>query len=244
VEERATVVGHLESDRFLADASLIDDLLAGRTERGHELLRRAGVDPDVPSQVGAVRADDPDDLERLGAAVGALLRTARAPALIAIWLDGLVIVASAGVSLRELLQRARPALSFRGGVGLTFTGADSLPGAYREARQALAMAGPGEVFCLREVTMFDYVLRLASGTAERLVPTKVRTLDHVYRRTLEVFAECDLNAELAARRLHVHPNTVRYRLRRIEEITGRDVRRFPDVVELLLCVHLLESARQ
>ena len=38
--------------------------------------------------------------------------------------------------------------------------------------------------------------------------------------TLEIFLDCQLDRRTAAERLHVHPNTLDYRLRRAEELTG------------------------
>jgi len=38
--------------------------------------------------------------------------------------------------------------------------------------------------------------------------------------TLSAMVETDLNVQATASRLHVHPNTVRYRVRRFEEGTG------------------------
>ena len=41
-----------------------------------------------------------------------------------------------------------------------------------------------------------------------------------------------MRVEDAARALHVHPNTLRHRLRRFEEATGAALRRPTDLVEL------------
>jgi len=57
--------------------------------------------------------------------------------------------------------------------------------------------------------------------------------------TLVEFAASDLNAVAAAERLHMHVNTAYYRLDRIAERTGCDVRRLADVMELLIAVRLL-----
>ncbi|MGI5220522.1 PucR family transcriptional regulator [Nocardia sp. CA-290969] len=40
--------------------------------------------------------------------------------------------------------------------------------------------------------------------------------------TLDAYLECGGAVEMCARQLYVHPNTVRYRLKRISEVTGRD----------------------
>ena len=59
--------------------------------------------------------------------------------------------------------------------------------------------------------------------------------------TLVEYAACDLNAKVAARRLHLHVNTAYYRLERIAERTGCDLRRLADVVELLIAVRMLRT---
>jgi DNA-binding PucR family transcriptional regulator len=50
-----------------------------------------------------------------------------------------------------------------------------------------------------------------------------------------------MNLRLAAQRLHVHPNTAQYRLRRIEERTGRNPRRVSDLLDLLVAITLDRS---
>lgn len=47
--------------------------------------------------------------------------------------------------------------------------------------------------------------------------------------TLEVFLDSDLDRRRAAERLHVHPNTLDYRLRRVGELTGLDLSRAGDL---------------
>ncbi len=54
--------------------------------------------------------------------------------------------------------------------------------------------------------------------------------------TLEVFFACDLDRRAAAERLHVHPNTLDYRLRRIEEMTDLDLQRPDDLLLVALAL--------
>ena len=61
--------------------------------------------------------------------------------------------------------------------------------------------------------------------------------------TVRVFAAADLNLRVAAERLQVHPNTAQYRLRRIEERTGRSPRRIADLLDLLVAIALVERLR-
>ncbi|MFC8265971.1 PucR family transcriptional regulator [Streptomyces cinereoruber] len=123
-------------------------------------------------------------------------------------------------SVPQNLRFARLALS-----GLPGTG----PGVARFDDDPLAMvvaAAPAEAARLVEVTLRP-VLDLPAAERSRLL------------RTLEQWFASGGSADAAARGLFVHPNTVRYRLRRIEELTGRslsDPRTTADVGAALLAV--------
>lgn len=52
--------------------------------------------------------------------------------------------------------------------------------------------------------------------------------------TLRALADADMNVQLAARALAVHPNTIYARLQRISELTGLDARRYHHLTEMLL----------
>jgi sugar diacid utilization regulator len=57
-------------------------------------------------------------------------------------------------------------------------------------------------------------------------------------KTLEAYVAADLNVKAAAEELLIHVNTAHHRLGRIEEKTGRDLRRVMDIVDLLIAIRL------
>jgi DNA-binding PucR family transcriptional regulator len=101
------------------------------------------------------------------------------------------------------------------------------------------------VVALPRLSPFDYLALRADDTARWLVDARLRTfLDEdrarggVLTATVRAFADANLNLRLAAGRLQVHPNTAQYRLRRIEERTGRNPRRIADLLDLLVAIEL------
>ncbi|MBW8480761.1 helix-turn-helix domain-containing protein [Actinomadura sp. PM05-2] len=60
--------------------------------------------------------------------------------------------------------------------------------------------------------------------------------------TLEVFLACSGSWSRTASRLHVHVNTLRYRIRRIEELTGRDLGTLEDRVDFFLALRTARPA--
>ncbi|EFF88585.1 conserved hypothetical protein [Streptomyces sp. e14] len=110
------------------------------------------------------------------------------------------------------------------------------PGVARFDDDPLAMvvsAAPAEAAHLVEVVLRP-VLDLPAAERSRLL------------RTLEHWFAAAGSAGAAARTLFVHPNTVRYRLRRVEELTGRslsDPRATADIRAALLAVRHSSSGQ-
>ena len=107
--------------------------------------------------------------------------------------------------------------------------APDLAGAHASARDALSglRAAPGWPAAPRPVAADDLLPERAlagDGVArDRLVAaTAPLSTAPELRRTLEVYLEGGGALEACARTLFVHPNTVRYRLRRVSEITQLD----------------------
>ncbi len=58
-------------------------------------------------------------------------------------------------------------------------------------------------------------------------------------RTVQTWMERDRQNTTAAQVLHLHPNTLAYRLKRFEELTGRDLRSTADLAEIWLAVRAM-----
>ena len=142
---------------------------------------------------------------------------------------------------------ARQGMRLAVGVSTVHAGLPEIPEAYAEARAARDGLGAGAgVLALPLLTSFDYLVLRDDETARRLIRPEVRRFvaedvaaGGALIATLAAYAACDLNARTAARQLHLHVNTAYYRLDRIAERTGCDLRRFADVMELLIAVRLL-----
>jgi sugar diacid utilization regulator len=146
--------------------------------------------------------------------------------------------------LRNRVGRALSALARAGhdslaaGISLPLTTLADAAHGHIEATRALRHAPAGTVVALSDVRLFDYLIEHAGTTARRIVPDWASALDPDLVATLRTFAAHDLNAAQTAPALNVHPNTVRYRLDRVLELTGRDPRHFLDLVDLLAAVAL------
>ena len=54
--------------------------------------------------------------------------------------------------------------------------------------------------------------------------------------TLGAYADCDMNAQRAAKQLGVHPNTIYARMQKIEDVTGLNALSYHPLTELLLAL--------
>ncbi|HEY1511533.1 MAG TPA: helix-turn-helix domain-containing protein [Solirubrobacteraceae bacterium] len=149
------------------------------------------------------------------------------------------------VRLEQAQQRIRrEGTSLAIGVSTIAKGIAELPNAYREAVAAVRFVGKeGGVAALTRLTQFEYLALNADATTRRLIDPRVQAfLDDDNRRggalvaTIRAYAEADLSLKRAGALLHVHTNTARYRLDRIEELTGLTPRRFKDLQALLVAI--------
>ncbi|MFI9819474.1 PucR family transcriptional regulator [Streptomyces sp. NPDC052013] len=136
------------------------------------------------------------------------------------------------------------------GVSAAVHSAEGLRGALEEARHARRVAGarPGRVCAAGHQELASHVLLLPfvpddvrrAFTARLLDP--LRDYDRRHRAelipTLEAFLDCDGSWTRCASRLHLHVNTLRYRVGRIEQLTGRDLSRLEDKLDFFLALRM------
>ncbi|MFC6149298.1 MULTISPECIES: PucR family transcriptional regulator [Mumia] len=156
-------------------------------------------------------------------------RAAGLPALTSVQIERLVVV------LGEVTDAAGAGTAVVGafGDGAVVVGpaVPNIAQAHGSARAALAglRAARGWPAAPRPVMADDLLVERAlsgDGNARRTlvetVHTRVVAADPTLRTTLTTFFELGASVEATARRLFVHPNTVRYRLRKVREATGLD----------------------
>ena len=243
---------------------LLEDLLAGRElEPGPRLdaARAAGLGDDSPFVViSATPSATPSDEQLLRGGAAALARAigGRTLPLAVVRQDEIVVLVPAANGLQETIaprlvdvqhRLADAGLPLSVAVSTTVSGLDQVPDAYREssAIQIARGSAPG-VIALAELSAFEYLTLRADPTASRLIPPAVHEFvaqgmadGGPLIATLREYVACDLNARRAADNLHIHVNTAHYRLSRIAERTGYDLRRVNDLIEILIAARLADA---
>jgi sugar diacid utilization regulator len=249
-----------EADRERRD--VVEQLLAGEMPTDGALLAAAqahGIGRDASLLVAvALQVEPASDSDAPHVASAALARAAtlETKTLVVVRQNELVAVPvlgdrTAAATVCERLRDAQEHLREEGivlaiGVGTVADGVGEVPRAYAEARAALAgVAAAGGVVALPCLSAFEYLTQRPDDTVRRLIDPRLSTFlaedgarGGVLAETIRAFADADLSLRLAAERLHIHPNTAHYRLRRIEQRTGRNPRRIADLIELLAAIVL------
>jgi DNA-binding PucR family transcriptional regulator len=159
---------------------------------------------------------------------------------------------------QPVLESDRSRIRLTAGISAPAEGVAALPGALHEAQSArrlatirAAAAAPAPVPAVYVVTsdeVASHELLLASVPGSVLRSFRDRLLgpllayDERHRAellpTLREFLACSGSWNACAARMYVHVNTVRYRIRRIEELTGRDLSCLDDQVDFFLALRI------
>jgi sugar diacid utilization regulator len=240
---------------------LLENLLAGQlpddaeTESlGLGLERDADLLVAVASLQDAAEADD----RALAQAAASVAASVGSRALVVVRQDEVVAVlplggktpAAIGVSLDvarvgvEREHRIRMLI----GVSGVCRGLGEVGQRYLEAHQALRRSSPDRpIVSLSELSPFEHLVASTDRSTRASIAMEASPLTEngngALMETLRAYLDSDLDVARTAETLYVHPNTVRYRLRRVSELTGLDTQSFSGLVELLTVARLSEPAR-
>ena len=154
-------------------------------------------------------------------------------------------------TLRARLTALSPGLGrSRVAVGLSdrFTQAADLAGAIEEARLALrlAMRRPGRLELTEHDELASHLVLLAHvpdelrrGYRDRLLgPLRAYDTRHhsQLEETLDRFLGCSASWSRCAHEMHIHVNTLRYRIEKINQLTGRNLARLDHQVDFYLAL--------
>jgi len=243
---------------------LIDTLLADQAAATPDLSRRAiglGLQPDHQHVVALVRfpATAPDDAwmnsqHRLVHALArSTTRTERQTFVVNLGTELLAVLdADRPGRPRAVLHRTAAQLlrtqtaPLQAGIGTPFTGITRLRDSYHTARRALRHTTPERPILQApdDLRLFDELTASRSDDADQLIPPALREAlaDPQLRQTLQAWIDHDLNIAATAKALCLHPNSVRYRLRRITQLTGHNPHHITDLLELHSAARLLTQA--
>jgi hypothetical protein len=244
----------LTADRDRARRDLLDMLLAAGGELSEPLEQRVdqlGLDPDAEYVVAVAAPDGPAPLRMLAETIAWHGGTEPAGVFVVPRHDEVVaLLPGTPADVRAALERGAAHLlrthsvAMLAGVGSRAMRLGSVAVGHREAHQALHHAtAANPAVALADVALFDHLTATADPSSRHLVADEVRRLatEPALVETLRAYAGSDLNVAEAARQLVVHANTVHYRLGRVQQLSGRDPRRFGDLVELLAALQLVSA---
>ena len=161
-------------------------------------------------------------------------------------------VALAGACLAHV-QRLFPGAVLTIGVGGVCRDPSEVARAYAQARRTTGtlrrLGRHGQVVAFEDLGIHRLLLQVPDLDELRSFAREViGTLsDHEAQhragllRTLAVYLRENGSLQRAARELHVHPNTVTYRLSRVESITGLDLDRYQDRLMAQVALEIVEA---
>ncbi|WP_433441464.1 PucR family transcriptional regulator [Nonomuraea sp. CA-141351] len=265
--ERSRMEEGRRVERRLSEQLIVAALAESDVAELNARLRTCGIDAAEPYAVvnataprpGATRGPDPATLggqvveELLGREVVAAAGADGAVAVVPLRERTTAEVAErlrAGAEVLSALPDTRLCVGLSGAL----TGAAAIKGGVEEAGHArrLAEARAGGVVTSDEIYTHALLLATVPGDVRRSFAARLLSplLDYDRRhqselvRTLGIFLDCAGSWNACAEQLHVHVNTVRYRIRRIEELTGRNLSTMADRVDFFLALRDTGPPRQ
>lgn len=138
------------------------------------------------------------------------------------------------------LEKLAPKQTVSLGVGQYYPDLGGLRKSYQEAKLALQVGckvwASGQIYHITQVGMFVTLANVAQERKAELAHQILHPLlrDEQLYKTVQVFLSAGLNLTDAAGELHIHRNTLIYRLDKVKKLIGLDPRVFDDALQIKL----------
>lgn len=234
---------HKES---MAGSSLLTDGLSGRIDPSAFEVRAQELGVEMPCLCVAIEGSE-ETIDR----VDRYWLVRRIPHLTTSSMDGpsVTLIRSDEERIEEVRELS-VAAGFRAGISQPIYGASALADASRQARWALETLNPTDTFVATYATnqpsFLPRTLLESQQTVECILgPILEYDAAHDCQlvNTLETYLACDRSPRRAAAVLFVHNQTVNYRIARIQELTGRSLRRTADISEFWFALKALALSK-
>lgn len=142
---------------------------------------------------------------------------------------------------RSVFEKYR--VTFHVGCGKT-ADAKHVYESYKQAERALHVAKQTEEIIFDEDLRLDMCLEdISLATKQELIKRTIEPLmnDEELLQTLRTFFAHNLSLKQTAEALHIHINTLHYRLKKIQQYTNLNVRNFEHVITLYLAIRFLDE---
>ncbi len=150
--------------------------------------------------------------------------------------------------LYDVLRKAFPDRVITLGVGQYYPDLGGLRKSFQEAKLALSVGSKvwesGRTYHIKQVGMYVTLANVAQEHKAELAHQILHPLlqdDQLYK-TVQTFLTAGLNLTEAAEQLHVHRNTLIYRLDKTKKIIGLDPRVFDDALQIKLGLMFYQEA--
>jgi hypothetical protein len=251
---------------------LVEGLLLGQARDPEELqgwARHLGYDAAQAHRVISIALDedsaDGGHARRLCDSLGRFVARRAPDAIVSVREREMVVVArereaqgpvALAAACLAHAERLFPGTAVTIGVGGTCRDPSEVAGAYAQARRTVGtlrrLGRHGQVAAFEDLGIHRLLLQvpdleeLRSFAREVLGALTAHEARHRsgLARTLAMYLRENGSLQRAARELHVHPNTVTYRLNRVEGITGLDLDRYQDRLMAQVALEILEALEE
>ena len=131
--------------------------------------------------------------------------------------------------MRVMLDSLSMPNDWKAGIGTIKTKASGIRHSYEESIQAIElgriMDGKKKIYEFRDLELYSSLREILQNKSDSLFSSilgKLKNQELV--DTLIIYFECNGNMDETASRMYTHKNTIKYRLNKIKELTGLDVK--------------------